>query len=139
MNFGRRQQTAFAHLIDRQDSQPYEDARNIGLVESNPFSNMRLPGAEKKPTITPPTMDEYRALLDACTVLGGYGPEFKAMMQFAAWTGVRQGELFALQWDAVDEDEITVRQSRKLDGTLGLPKNGEVRTIPLLPPARVSG
>ena len=115
----------------------YEDARNIGLVESNPFSNMRLPGAEKKPTITPPTMDEYRALLDACTVLGGYGPEFKAMIQFAAWTGVRQGELFALQWDAVDEDEITVRQSRKLDGTLGLPKNGEVRTIPLLPPARV--
>ena len=82
-------------------------------------------------------MEEYRALLEACTVLGGYGPEFKSMIQFAAWTGIRQGELFALQWDYVSEGEITVRQSRKLDGSLGLPKNGEIRTTPVLPPARV--
>lgn len=115
----------------------YEDARNIGVVESNPFSNLRLPASEKKGTIEPPTMDEYRRLLDAVGVLGGYGPEFRAMIQFAAWTGIRQGELFALQWPEVGETEITVRQSRKLDGTLGLPKNGEVRSVPVLPPARV--
>ena len=33
-------------------------------------------------------MDEYRALVNSCTVLGGYGPEFKSMIQFAAWTGL---------------------------------------------------
>jgi hypothetical protein len=43
----------------------YEDARNIGLVEANPFANLRLPATEKRGTITAPTMDEYRALLDA--------------------------------------------------------------------------
>ena len=51
--------------------------------------------------------------------------------------GFGQGELFALQWDDVEEDEIIVRRSRKLDGSLGPPKNGQSRTIPLLPPARV--
>lgn len=59
------------------------------------------------------------------------------MITFAAWTGLRQGELFALQWRDVGDEEITVRRSRKLDGSLGTPKNGRIRTVPLLPPARV--
>ena len=115
----------------------YEDARLAGLVESNQFSNLRLAATERKAEISPPTMDEYRALLESCAVLGGYGPEMKAMIQFAAWTGVRQGELFAVQWDDVGETEVTVRRSRKLDGSLGAPKNGRARSVPLLPPARV--
>lgn len=115
----------------------YEDARNIGLVETNPFANLRLPATERKADITAPTMDEYRALLESCTILGGYGPEFRAMIQFAAWTGIRQGELFGLQWEDVRGTEIAVQRSRKLDGTLGLPKSGKPRTVPLLPPARV--
>jgi integrase len=35
--------------------------------------------------------------------------------------------------------EISIQRSRKLDGTLGKPKNGKTRTVPLLPPARVLG
>lgn len=50
----------------------YEDARNIGLVETNPFSNLRLPRTEKTEEVTPPTIEEFHALLRACTVLGGY-------------------------------------------------------------------
>lgn len=115
----------------------YEDARNIGLVESNPFSNLRLPVSEKTEEVLPPTMDEYRELLDACTVLGGYGPEFRAMIQFAAWTGVRAGELHALQWADIDEDRLWVRRARKTDGDIGKPKNGRERQIVLLPPAQV--
>ena len=59
------------------------------------------------------------------------------MIQFAAWTGLRQGELFGLHRADVTEYEIQVRRSRKLDGSLGLPKNGTTRSVPLLPPARV--
>ena len=103
----------------------YEDARNVGLVESNPFANLRLLVTDRRAAITAPTMDDYRALLEATTVLGGYGAEMKMMITFAAWSGVRQGELFGLQWDDVDEDEIMIRRSRKLDGSLGLPKNGQ--------------
>lgn len=115
----------------------YGDALNVGLVRENPFANLRLPATEREAEIKPPTMEEYRALLDACTVLGGYGPEFRAMIQFAAWTGIRQGELFALTWEDVGDGEVRIRQSRKLDGTLGPPKNGQGRTIPILPPADV--
>ena len=115
----------------------YEDARNVGLVDHNPFANLRLPATEKPAEITAPTMEEYRALLDACEVLGGYGPEFRAMIQFAAWTGIRQGELFGLQWPDVEETTITVKRSRKLDGSLGLPRNGRTRTVTIPPPARV--
>lgn len=115
----------------------YEDARNIGLVEGNPFSNLRLPVTQKTEEIQAPTLDEYRRLLDACTVLGGHGVEFRAMIQFAAWTGVRAGELHAVQWEDVDEDYLLVRRSRKTDGSIGKPKNGRERKIVLLPPARV--
>ena len=132
---------AWALTVPRRVSQVigtmYEDARNVGLVDANPFSNLRLPALEKKAEIEPPTMDEFRALLAACPILGGYGTEFRAMIQFAAWTGVRQGELFGLHRTDVSDDEVHVQRSRKLDGSLGLPKNGTARRIPLLPPARI--
>lgn len=115
----------------------YADARNVGLVEHNPFANLRLPAVERKREITAPTMEEYRALLDACMILGGYGPEFKAMIQFSAWTGVRAGELQALRWEDVGESTIRIEGTRKRDGSVGPPKNGKARTIAFPPPARV--
>ncbi len=115
----------------------YEDARNIGLVEANPFANLRLPAAERTEQIKPPSADEFRALLGACPILGGYATEFRAMIQFAAWTGIRQGELFGLRWSDVEGSTLRVSRSRKLDGSLGPPKNGQTREIPILPPAQV--
>ena len=115
----------------------YEDARNVGLVEHNPFTNLRLPTTERGRQITAPTMDEYRACLESTTVLGGYGPEFKALIQFAAWTGLRAGELQALRWGDVDGDTLTVSRSRKRDGTEGPPKNGKSRVVTIPPPAQV--
>lgn len=115
----------------------YEDARNVGLVGHNPFSNLRLPASERTEEITPPTLDEYRQLLEACTVLGGYGQEFRAMIQFAAWTGLRAGELHALRWDDVGGETVRVRASRKRDGEIGRPMNGKEREVAYLPPARV--
>lgn len=115
----------------------FEDARNVGLVESNPFSNLRLTTSQRTEQITPPSMDDYGRLLKATTALDGYGPEFKAMIQFSAWTGVRAGELHALRWIDVGTDTVRIVGARKRDGTIGKPKNGRVRTIAFLPPARV--
>ncbi len=114
----------------------YEDARNVGLVEHNPFANLRLPATERSEKIVAPTMEEYRALLEACTVLAGYGGEFRALIQFAAWTGMRSGEIQALRWEDVGAETIRVRRSRRRDGSVGSPKNGQGRTISLLPPAQ---
>jgi hypothetical protein len=46
----------------------------IGLVESNHFANLRLRATDETPEITPPTPQEFHALLDACTVPGGLWP-----------------------------------------------------------------
>jgi integrase len=115
----------------------YEDARNVGLVETNPFSNLRLPRTEKTEEVHPPTLDEYRTLLRSCVILGGYAAEFRALIQFTAWTGLRAGELQALQWEDVGREEIHVRRARKDDGSLGKPKNGLERSIAYLEPAKV--
>jgi integrase len=123
--------------ISRVVSIMFEDARNVGLVEHNPFSNLRLPVARKVGKVLAPTMEEYRALLNACPVLGGYATEFRALIQFAAWSGLRSGEVQALRWEDLGESTITVRHSRQRDGELGAPKNGQERTIAFLPPARV--
>jgi integrase len=115
----------------------YEDARNVGLVESNPFSNLRLPKTERTAEVAPPTLEEFRRLLNACIVLGGYAAEFRALIQFTAWTGLRAGEVQGLQWDDVAGDELHVRRARKSDDTYGLPKNGQERRIALPTPAQV--
>ena len=115
----------------------YDDARNVGLVEVNPFSNLRLPAAERKTQIDSPTLDQYRACLDSCMVLGGYGSEFRSLIQFAAWTGLRAGEIQALRWENIDGDSLTVSRARKRDGTEGSPKNGKSRVVTIPPPAQV--
>lgn len=115
----------------------YEDARNVGLVETNPFSNLRLPMTEKTEEVYPPSLEEFRTLLRSCVLAGGYAAELRALVTFAAWTGMRVGEMQALKWADVGEETIWVRRARKDDGTLGPPKNGQAREIPFLPPARV--
>lgn len=113
----------------------YEDARNIGLVSHNPFSNLRLPATEKTAEVAPPTAEEWIALLHACTVHGGYGPEFRALIEFDAEQGLRAGEIQGLKWADIGTSEMEVRRARKDDGTYGLPKNGKPRTIALTPVA----
>jgi integrase len=115
----------------------YEDARNVGLVEHNPFANLRLPLTERTKEVHPPTLEEYRQLLDACAALGGYEAEFRTMIQLSAWTGIRAGELHALRWDDIGDETIRIRRARKRDGSLGKPKNGRERAVAFLPPARV--
>lgn len=115
----------------------FSDARTVGLVIDNPFDNLRLPKNEVSREVRVPTMEEYRACLFACSVLGGYGAEFRAMIQFSAWTGVRAGELHGLKWEDIGAETVMIRRARKRDGAMGKPKNGKERRIAFTPPARV--
>jgi integrase len=48
-------------------------------------------------------------------------------------TGMRQGELLALQWSDIDLDEAVVRVRRSVNGgTIGTPKNRERRDVDLI-------
>lgn len=59
-------------------------------------------------------------------------PQWRALFWTAFRTGLRRGELFALEWDDLDLEAktLTVRQS-VIRGKLGSPKGGKQRTIPM--------
>lgn len=123
--------------VSKTISTMFQDAYNVGLVDANPFANLRLPATEKTAEVSPPTLEEFRALLDACSVLGGYGAEFRALIQFTAWTGLRAAEVQGIHWTDIGTDTLWVRRARKDDGAYGKPKNGHEREIVFLTAARV--
>jgi integrase len=61
----------------------------------------------------------------------------RALILFAAYSGMRPGELFALRWSDVDFAAMRINVCRRFyKGCLGPPKNGQERTIVLTPQAR---
>ncbi len=67
---------------------------------------------------------------------GDYGEEMAGIVFLASDTGVRPGELAALQWTDLDPANREATISRALDDQGGIkpPKNGLARTI--IPPPR---
>jgi integrase len=57
------------------------------------------------------------------------------MFLTAAFTGLRLGELLALQWRDINYagDVIRVRRSYNVHGGVGSPKSGKVRSVPMVP------
>jgi integrase len=63
----------------------------------------------------------------------------KALLVFAAYSGMRPGELFALEWPDIDFGAMRIHVNRRVyKGRVGLPKSNKVRTIALTPPARAA-
>lgn len=61
--------------------------------------------------------------------------------QLAIFTGLRPGELWALRWCDVQfgvRPALRVRRAVKPDGTIGPPKSGKCRTVPLLEQAQAA-
>jgi integrase len=114
------------------------DAINDGLHPGpNPFANLRLEQPRGRKDLDALTEEELQRLAGyACAVHGDYGPTYRAMVIFAAYVGLRPGELFALHRADIGRDEVAIR--RNLDGTgqLKLPKNGKERVVIMPPPAR---
>jgi integrase len=87
-------------------STSFDRAQRYGWIRTNPTRGVRKP-KEPATHLTVPDPADVRRLLDAAdTTLG-------AALRFAATTGVRRGELCALQWDDVDLDNgaVTIRRS----------------------------
>jgi len=114
------------------------DAINDGLHRGpNPFANLRLEQPRGRKDLTALTEDELQKLADAAlAVHGEYGPSFRAMILFAAYVGLRPGELFALERGDVRHDEVAIRQNLDGTGQLKMPKNGKARIVTLPPLAR---
>jgi integrase len=119
----------------------FEDAVRDGLVDANPFAELRLAGSKGRKHIVALTETELHALadlaLDPRMELGGaYGREYRAMILFAGYVGLRPGELFALQRGDVQGQLCRIERSRSRTGEIGPTKNGTARTVTVPPVAQ---
>lgn len=117
--------TLYNHAIDEDDLP----------LERNPFRKLgrRTRGRADE---APPTEAEFQQLLNACSALGDYAKTMRAMILFAAYTLMRPGEIYPLEWTDIDFKAMRIRKARRLfRGSIAEPKTGPV-TIALTPPAR---
>jgi integrase len=104
-------------------------------LERNPARRLskRSKGRADEP---PPTEAEFQALVEACSALGDHAKSMRALLLFAAFTLMRPGELYALEWTDIDFSTMRIGKRRRLyRGLIGEPKTGP-KTIALTPPAR---
>lgn len=123
----------------------FSDARRAGLVDGNPFAGLQLKRSKGRKHLDVLSRDQALELADCALAAwpehryGDKGLRVWALIRFAAFVGMRPAEIYGLSWTDLDfrEDEVNVRwqwvASAKVFDT---PKNGEPRTIVLLPEAR---
>jgi integrase len=117
----------------------FSDAKRIGLIVDNPFAGLNL---TRDPTSRPdaPTPRDVEAMrLAANEAHGAYGRMYGNLIVLSAYTGLRPGELYALEWSDVDLNagELrVVRQFNQATRTVTPPKYNSKRSIVLLDEAR---
>lgn len=103
------------------------------LIDHNPFRGLAIRGEGRRRN-RPLSVAEVDAMMAAA---GRESDEIRALVAFLAYTGVRVGEAFALEWTDIDFQAMRVRIERRVyRGSLDLPKSNKSRVISLTPPAR---
>ena len=114
-------------------------AHREGTIANAPKIDM-LPNDDSTPVI-PPTEEEFKALLAASVGYKEVASLLPEVIEFAAETGLRRGEVFNLTWPSVDmvrgalRVEMQVR-GRLVNGVAWRPKHNKWREVPLSERAR---
>lgn len=118
----------------------FGDAMRDGLVDFNPFAELRLPGSRGRKDLVTLTEPELVALADVALSdemeLEEYGREYRAMVLFSGYVGLRPGELFALRRDDIAGQMCTIERALSSTGEIGPTKTGRSRTVIVPPPAQ---
>lgn len=92
------------------------DAVEDGLIQANPFADLRLEQSSGRAKYEPITQAELQLLADAARVEHGakYGPLFRSYILAAGYIGFRLTEGLNLEWRDVDfrSSEITLRVTK---------------------------
>jgi integrase len=108
----------------------YKRAMKVWAIPRNPVVDVERPRYRVSDDLDAFSPEEVWALVRAAGT-----EQDAALFLTAAFTGLRMGELLALQWRDVDfaGEAIRVRHSYNIHGGLGTPKSGKVRSVPLVP------
>lgn len=108
----------------------FRRAMKVWGLPRNPAAEVERPRFRVSDDIDAFSPEEVHALVRAAgSVQDG------CLYLTAAFTGLRLGELLALQWRDVDftGETIRVRRSYNVHGGVGTPKSGKVRSVPMVP------
>lgn len=101
----------------------FDDAINDELIDFNPFDRIALTKLIRQTAkasdyvVAPFSASERAALLDACR------PDERPMLQFWFATGLRPGELQALEWRHIDWERCVARvEQNQVAGVIKAPK-----------------
>jgi integrase len=116
----------------------FADAFDSELVAHNPFERVSIKRpAPRDREVEFLTLEEVNDLADcALGVHEWYGPTFRGLLLWLAYTCMRPGEVFALEHADIDGDLIHVRRNLGRTGIVTTPKNHRMRRIILPNPAR---
>ena len=119
----------------------FADALRDGLIDFNPFAELRIARGRGRKDIVALTESELIQLadlaLDRRMELGDFGPSYRAMILFAGYVGLRPGELFAVRRDDLSGQLCTIERSYSSHShETTPPKNGKSRTVTIPPVAR---
>jgi integrase len=113
----------------------FNDARRSGVVVSNPFRELgieRSRGRRDLPSewLTAGDVDRLAQCAREVHAASGYGDTLASLLVFAAYTGLRPGELYALRYDDLGAETLEVKRAADSHTrSLTLPKNGRARTV----------
>jgi integrase len=108
----------------------FKRAMKVWGLPRNPMTAVDRPRIRVSDDLHAFSPEEIHALVRAAT-----SEQDGAVFLTAAFTGLRMGELLALQWGDVDfgGQSIRVRRSYNAHGGLSSPKSGKVRSVPMVP------
>jgi integrase len=108
------------------------DAARKGIIDRNPFKGLSKKGPGRR-YLDPLTVEQVERLAAIAEQQHGLG----AFVRFTAYSGMRIGEVFGLEWRDVDFERMRIMVRRRIyGGEVDLPKSGKAREIVLLPEAR---
>ena len=121
----------------------FSDARRAGLIEHNPFAELRLNGSRGRKDLEVLTRAQVERLAECAFEVwtGETALSVRALVACAAFVGMRPAELYGLRWSDLDlrNEEVRVdRQYSAKSRSFELPKNGSKRTIVLTAPAKAA-
>lgn len=117
---------SFLHKLRFLLKDVFEDAVDNEICNKNPAKKCRVKSQKTKSEKIPFTPDEVEAITDFAK-----NDRFGKYIILLLYTGIRSGELRALQKNQIDFDSNTLKIDKavKSNNAIGLPKNNEIRII----------